>query len=111
MAQQGLLCSVYRNPLGDCTNGGISSVVSGATLIGEDVPEIFEPTDRSPALFLREFRGQAIAVPEPLELRAGMKTVAGLNGWQFGGNFLYTSDGRFPSAQPIKIFDRREPKP
>lgn len=108
MAQQGLLCGVYRNPLGDCTNGGVSSVVNGATLIGEEVAEIFEPTERNPALYLRQFKGQLIAVPVALGTWADMKTVAGLDGWQFGGNFLFSSDSRFPSAQPIKIFDRRE---
>lgn len=108
MSNQGLLCNVYRNPLGDCTNGGISAAANSVVLIGEDVPEIFSPASNAPALYLREYRKQLIAVPEPIGTWADMRSVAGLNGWMFGGNFLYTSDSRFPSAQPIKIFDRKE---
>ena len=32
----------------------------------------------------------------------------GFSGCSFGGNFIYTSDSRFPSRFPIPIHDRRE---
>ena len=34
--------------------------------------------------------------------------VEGELGPMFGGNFIYSSDSRFPSDSPIKVFDRFE---
>ena len=97
---KGLLVSIYKNGC-DCTNHGITSKISQAVLIGQDIPEIFSPSDDSPALYLvkREKYGDYISpFPEGKSDKWFM----------FGGNFAYTSDSRFPSRQPIAIHDRTE---
>ena len=99
----GLLVSIYRNGLGDATNGGITSDVKSAVLIGKDIPEIFEPSNNTPGLELELFNpfrdlSRAFIIAKPLGQRAGM----------FGGNFIYTSDSRFPFDYPIKVYDRYE---
>lgn len=106
---QGLLVSVYRNASNngyDCTNGGISSKHDMFVLVGDGVPEIFTPNEKHPAIRLikRKVRGLDefyIAIPIETGFCAGFP-------YMFGGNFLYTSDSRFPSDAPIKIFDRLE---
>lgn len=107
-ASKGLLCGVYRSPLGDSTSGGVSSRASSVVLIGAEGP--FEPSDTLPALYLGKWKGQLIALPtKPMLYASG--DVFSPEQFMFGGNFLYTSDSRFPSAQPIKIFDRLEWRP
>ena len=105
---KGLLVFIYRNGLGDCTNGGVSSKATKAVLVGVDIPEIFEPSDQAPALHLREFKGRLIAVPAPLPRWRGTYEIQHLDGWMSGGNYIHTSDSRFPGNHPIPIYDRRE---
>jgi len=102
---KGMHVYVYRNShIGDSTNRGISSKFTTFILIGEDVPEIFEPSEDCPALYLKKSmvfgpeRWFYIIEPERKHARHYM----------FGGNFAYTSDSRFPTGNPIKIHDRLE---
>ena len=100
-----------RNSLGDCTNNGLSSKVTHAYLVwdldstekdqlledfyfvkGEDFFVIKERT-----LFGKH---SMIAVPYSI-YKSGKQSM-------MGGNFLYTSDSRFPSDHPIAIHDRVE---
>lgn len=97
---KGLLCGVFRDAgMGDCTNGGISA--SHDNLILLDTPEggPFEPRDKTPGIQYEVWRGYKRATTGPR---------AGAAGPMFGGNFLYTSDSRFPSDYPIPIHDRYE---
>lgn len=110
---KGLLVSVYRkcgNPMfsGDCTNGGISSKFGTLVLVGDDVPEVLTPRDDMPAIRLikRKVMGMEFWIAAPLD--AKFEGQGGGFPYMFGGNFLYTSDSRFPSDAPIKIFDRKE---
>ncbi len=110
--KKGLILSVYRS--GGCaTNGQTSGNINGITLIGNGVPEIFEPSDRAPAMFLVN-RGKdrpPIIVPE--EDARPMQYMA-------GGNFAWSCDSRFRELVrtltggshdgPIQIFDRDEAK-
>jgi len=70
------------------------------------MPDIFEATEDMPALRLETrdvgFARFPVLVPVdcPKDGRQGP--------YMFGGNFVYTSDSRFPSDTPIKVFDRRE---
>lgn len=110
---KGLMTSVYRrngNGMfdGDCTNGGISSKHNNLILVGDGVPEIFEARELTPAIRLikRKVCGKEFWIAAPLDAE-----FEGDNGgfpYMFGGNFLYSSDSRFPSDTPIKIFDRKE---
>lgn len=98
----GLLAFVLRNASGmDCSNGGLSAHFDQAILYGEGVPHIFEPNGHPAFELQRTESGYIKAVPYH---RPGTPKV----GWMFGGNFLYSSDSRFPSQYPIPIHDRRE---
>lgn len=111
--QAGLLCHVYRWRLGDCTNGGVSAGNDCFVLVGAEGP--FEPNDRHPALYLARWYGRTIACPEDLEaaypLRRNQRDDCSIEHpgcWMFGGNFIYSSDSRFPTKAPIAVYDRRE---
>ena len=100
---KGLVVNVLRNTLGDSTNGGVSATNDTFVLTGEGVDcQVFTPSEEMPELVLfTRMMGDTEylhAVPKELEHRHTM----------FGGNFVYTSDSRFPSNQPIKIHDRVE---
>jgi hypothetical protein len=89
----------------DCTNGGISHKVNQAILIGEGLPEIFEPDENTPVLKVvkRNIFGRVYYHCEPIINPTG-------NGWMFGGNFVYTSDSRYYDVidYPMPIHDRQE---
>lgn len=108
---KGLLVWVYRNnSFGDCSANGISSRHDSFILCGEDVDEIFEVKDCTPALMLvkRELqhtndkKGEYYIHAVPV-INGKLK----ING-MFGGNFVYSNDSRFPSYSPIPIHDRFE---
>jgi hypothetical protein len=107
---KGLSVSVYRKPDGyDCTNGGISSKHDEFVLVGDGVDGPSEPREDAPAIRLikRKVMGTAFWIAAPLDAEFEDGRAAG-SPYKFGGNFLYTSDSRFPSDAPIKIFDRKE---
>lgn len=92
----GMTLSVYRDHLGDCTNGGLSSKATRICVINVDGP--FVPSADMPAFRLVEgaFKGQVVLVP--------VDQPEGLIGPMFGGNMAYTSDSRF-SAKVRKLTD------
>ena len=109
--KKGLLVNVFGT---DCTAGGVTSGKTKAILIGDGIPEIFEPSEDAPALYLEvrstsfgkghlylDHQGnthKVIVSPNEVENRSGM----------FGGNFIHSSDSRFPFTAPIRVFDRFE---
>ena len=107
---KGLIANVYRWSLGDCTLGGISSKYDELIILptestrkaGIEIPGIFLPNEDFPAIYIfhRPQFGDLIASYEDY----------GIGGpwYMFGGNFIYSSDSRFPAKHPIKVFDRRE---
>ena len=101
---QGLPVDTYRNKY-DCTNGGVSSKYDEFILVGKGIPEIFETNDKTLALKLveRTIGGARYLHAEPIE-----SPRPGCVGWMFGGNFIWTSDSRFPNRYPISIHDRQE---
>lgn len=99
---KGLIVEVYRNEsFCDCTNGGISSKHDRFLLVGEGVAEV-EESDNLPVLKLvkRIIGGEVYKHVQPL--------TEGKEWFMFGGNFVYSSDSRFPNAYPLKIHDRLE---
>ncbi len=101
---KGLMVSILKdNSITDCTNGGVSSKLDRILLIGEGVPEVFEATKDRPILKLikRNLYGREYIHAEPIERPTGM-------GWMMGGNFIWSSDSRFPNLYPIAIHDREE---
>ena len=108
--EKGLLISVYKSPLGDSTNKGLSSKFDSLLLVGDGIENgPFETSDEKDFAFggkdylvceYRERYDDFIATPKSLK-DSGKWTM-------FGGNFAYTSDSRFPGKHPIKIHDRVE---
>ena len=100
--KKGLLVSIYDSKdLGNCSNHGISATHSKAVLTGPGIPEIFKPHDDAPEVELHTGN-----------LGHGFKAVPAKHGAgigpMFGGAFIYSSDSRFPSKQPIALHDRWE---
>lgn len=95
---------VYRCSLGDCTNGGITSV---ANTIGVICPEGYErsSTCKLPLFKVRELGGV-------MNLVGCDWDGSDIPGWAMaGGNIGYTSDSRFRehiSQYPLQIHDRYE---
>jgi hypothetical protein len=100
---KGLPVSIYKFPLGECTNNGLSAGKKSLTLVGPAIergPITIEDGEDYLVCEYRERYDDYIAVP---------KSLRDTGKWpMFGGNFAYTSDSRFPSGAPIKIFDRIE---
>lgn len=94
-SQKGLIVNVYRCSLGDCTNGGVSSTHDRVLLVGEDIPPVSESREDIPVVNLVR---RTVFGRERIQVENGM----------FGGNFVYTSDSRFPSQYPIPVHDRTE---
>ena len=106
-----LLTFPLRNSLGDCTNNGLSSKVDNAYLVWDVDPingaEILEDfyNEKGEDFFVAKERFlfgkySMIAVPYTI-WKTGVHSM-------MGGNFLYTSDSRFPVDAPIAIHDRVE---
>jgi hypothetical protein len=93
----------------DCTNGGVSSTHKHLLLVGEGIPEIFEERDGMPAVVLvkrelwSERQGKRCTY-----LHVEPAATHGKAWHMAGGNFIHSSDSRFPSDQPISIHDRIE---
>ena len=103
---KGLLVRVYRwQDETDCTNGGVTGKAESAILIWEDMPKnckVFEPDEDTPVLMMVPHNGYTV-MAVPME-RPAEKPI----GEMFGGNFIYSSDSRFPVSHPIHVFDRYE---
>lgn len=88
----------------DCTNGGVSSRYNRLYLAVED--GWFDVPEDDPRLLVpitRHFGFGDYIHAEPVIGRPD-----GCVGPMFGGNFVYTSDSRFPSPYPIPVHDRFE---
>lgn len=90
----------------DCTNGGISSRHKTLYLLceeGQDGWEIEENDERLVKLVRSSPCGRPYVHAEPVN-DPNKREI----GYMFGGNFIYTSDGRFPETYPIPLHDRSE---
>lgn len=96
----GLIISVYKSPLGDCTNGGVSSKVNSLTVVSVNGP--FDPSDDAPAvmLVLRNLSAGNVVCLRPAvwcEDESGW-VLEDYKAWMMGGNYGSTSDSRFTEA-------------
>ena len=104
--QSGLIVSVYRAAnFPDCSNRGLSSRHDELTLL---LPQggPFEPKPERPAVRLvrKEVMGNEYLSVIPADAEGD-----GIGQYMFGGNFIFTSDSRFPDkGYPIPIHDRTE---
>lgn len=100
----GLYVSVYRGEY-DCTLDGVTSPKFGhkqVFLVTGDGPWTVADAIKkgTPVLAVRELGGVKNAFP----VHDGKQYLKGQ--WAAGGNFVYTSDSRFPSRQPLSVHDR-----
>ena len=107
--QKGILVNVFENGNYDCTNNGVTFFKKEFILIGENGEDFNCPfkvaEDGSNILCLRQMKnGYKFAVPFDTIRNANKHR----NGPMFGGNFIYTSDSRFPNNYPIPVHDRWE---
>ncbi len=102
----GINARIYDNPLGNCSNDGLSAKHKEVCVVNVDGP--FQPTPAAPAVNLVKARaGNLVCQPVGLEGRT-----------MFGGAFVYTGDSRFGDAVrelsgydhgfPIPLHDRVE---
>ena len=94
----------FRHPLGDCTNNGLTSTGDSFDLYYSDDLEINLEEVPNDALVLvkRELWGEPAWYAKPAYLLKSNKHSMS------GGNFVYTSDSRFPGKAPIPVHDRVE---
>jgi hypothetical protein len=98
---KGLPVQVYRAAGYECTTG-VTHIHDKVLLVGEGVPRVFEDDGGLPVLKLvrRNVCGHEHIHAEPVEIPQGLR--------MFGGNFVFTSDSRFPNRYPIPVHDRVE---
>ena len=95
--------NIFRWDLGDCTGNGVSAKAKSLNLIwNNDDLDLEKLNDNDLVLTEFEYAGEITLRAVPVSLIKGDKW------YMFGGNFIYSSDSRFPSKSPIKIFDRVE---
>jgi len=103
--RRGIGAYVYRSGLGDCTNGGISGKADRVIATGDMIERgnvLPSESDDPHFIIVEEYpTGKPMLRAYPIDLYKSDKWV------MFGGNFLYSSDSRFPDI-PVKIFDRVE---
>lgn len=103
-----VLTFVFKHSLGDCTNNGLTSKVNNVDLYSEVTEQDYEflnGLDEDVLILVKRgsFQGRPlgdIAVPWSI-YKVGRHSMA-------GGNFVYTSDSRFPAEAPISVHDRVE---
>lgn len=105
---KGLRLEIYKDqPHHSCSNGGISSRCNTVTLVGDNIPKVFEVSEDAPAVKLvkRTIFGKEYLHIEPVEPVGKGKT-----GWMAGGSFVYSCDSRFRnlSPYPLSLHDRQE---
>lgn len=108
----GMIVYVYRNCLGDCTNGGISSDTDRLCVVNIDGP--FKPSAIPAVILTTNYFGNPILKPAVYK----DETWKPADGWfMFGGNYAAISDSRFGEALrrmgcnfygAIPIHDRQE---
>lgn len=105
METKGILVSVYRSDREDCSNKGLSSETDSLIMVDEngDSFDCVHSTDGDYLVLIKDICGGVE------RLRAIPKSLLDSGKWtMFGGNFVYSSDSRFPSSTPIKVHDRVE---
>jgi hypothetical protein len=99
--KQNQLVWIFKSDLGDSTLGGVTSKATKTILQwgeGEDVEEEDYPVLQ---LVERTIGSEKYLHAEPVNPKKTGLSMA-------GGNFVYSSDSRFPSNQPISVHDRIE---
>lgn len=104
---KGLTIWVYRDRLGDCTNGGISSRYDELILVGEGIEgPVSVDLDNPPENLVKIVKRRLFGESEPY---LHIEPYNNEGKWYMaGGNHAYVSDSRFPSRYALSIHDRCE---
>lgn len=108
MELTGLTVGIFKQvDFPDCTMNGITSKVSRIVLVDDTISGPFKVMEDEVYLVLvrRQIMGREFIHAEP---RVNGHKVNSYDYGMFGGNFIYTSDSRFPSSYPIGVHDRFE---
>ena len=100
-----ILTFVFRNSLGDSTANGLTSKKDSIILHygdGVDLTDLTLIPDDELVLVERQLFGKASWYAVPVKIYKSNKHS------MFGGNFIHTSDSRFPGRAPIPVHDRVE---
>lgn len=100
-----ILTFVLRNSLGDSTANGLTSKVNQVDLhYGDtvDLADLDNIPDDELVLVERQLFGKEAWYAVPAGIYKSKKHS------MFGGNFIHTSDSRFPGRAPIPVHDRVE---
>lgn len=111
-----LSVDVLRSPLGDCTNGGVSSRWRSLAVYCPDGPSSFDADRETPLNFCmvekRYLLGTVHARIVPAMVNEHGNVVPRPRWWMKGGNVGNTSDSRFHELSgvyyPLDIHDRCE---
>lgn len=107
-----LSVDVYRFPMGDCSNNGISNRFSELLISCPDGPHSFDPSVEIPLNFcmISWTMGNAHIVPATVSETG--RVVARPGWFMYGGNIAEASDSRFYELTgvryPLHIHDRKE---
>ena len=110
--KKGLSVRVLRDGLGDCTNGGVTSIHNDFILVGEGVPEVAggESSNKLVLCSKRVSSDRILTYAVPLSLYDVEKNCS--LAVMMGGNFIYSFDSRFrkltQEGSPIPVHDRVE---
>lgn len=101
---EALPVSVYKSPLGDSSANGITSKTNRLLLVFDGLSSPFKTNENEDYLVLikRNIGGKEYLHAKPQSL------IDSNTHSMFGGNFIFTSDSRFPSPYPIPVHDRVE---
>jgi|TARA_B110000908_G_C10039480_1_gene351135 hypothetical protein len=100
-----ILTFILRNSLGDSTASGLTSKVNQVDLhYGDtvDLADLNNIPDDELVLVERQLFGREAWYAVPAGIYKSNKHS------MFGGNFIHTSDSRFPGRAPIPVHDRIE---
>jgi hypothetical protein len=99
-----ILTFPLRHATGDCTANGLTSRVNTVDLYYGDInTEVLDKLEEDVLVLVKRQlfgRNADYAVPYSV-LKSGKHSM-------MGGNFIYTSDSRFPDERPIPVHDRVE---
>lgn len=96
--------SIYKSPLGDSSANGITSKNDRLLLVFDGLNSPFKTNEGEDYLVLikRNIGSEEYLSAKPQSL------IESNTHSMFGGNFIFTSDSRFPSSYPIPVHDRVE---
>jgi len=102
--RRGLRLEIYTPSYGNCSNGGVSSKCKSVTLVGPNVPEIFEESEDAPAVEIKVgHRGHRYVA---LVNEKKPNAIGPMN----GGCLVWSSDSRISEimGHPMNFHDRYE---